>query len=127
MKNAYSPTYQDIKDWAYNSKLYYPEQDWDIVVFDDVADDILTSIVLEIASDATCFKQKAFIHFLNIMTGSVVRFAAKNGFKEEKLKKLEELITKAETSNCQLVSDWAVRSKVIIQSPETFRYDDWYD
>jgi hypothetical protein len=61
------------------------------------------------------------------MTGSVVRFAAKNGSKEEKLKKLEELITKAETGNCQLVSDWAVRSKVIIQSPEKFRYDDWYD
>jgi hypothetical protein len=47
MKNAYSPTYQEIKGWAYNSKLYYPEQDWDIVVFDDVADDILTSIVLD--------------------------------------------------------------------------------
>ena len=126
MKDTFNPTYEEIKNWAYSSEPSYPEQDWDIIVFDRIDDVKLTSLTLEIASDTDCPKQDSFIHFLNIMTGTVARFAAKNGFEEKKLKKLNELILKAEKSSSQLVLDWANRSKKIIQSPETFRYEDWF-
>jgi hypothetical protein len=33
MKNAYSPTYEEIKDRAHNNEQYYPEQDWDALEF----------------------------------------------------------------------------------------------
>jgi len=125
MQDVFNPTNQEIREWAYSNGSY-PEEDWDIVVFHDVTDDGLTALILDIATDKNCPKQKTFVHFLDIITGAVVRYAAEKGYNEEELKKLNTLIADAEKKSSPLVIDWANRTKQIIQFPERFRYKDWF-
>lgn len=126
MLDAYNPTYQEVREWAYGGEECYPVEDWDIAVFHDVTDDTLTALVLALASDPACPKQKDFVHFLNVMTGTVVRFAAKNGFRQNERDKLEKLVGLAENNASPLVADWAGRSRRVLQSPSDFRYEEWF-
>lgn len=126
MKNELEPTYEEIRQWAYDpADEFYPADDWDIIVFGDVEDEALNSLVLEIASDDNCPKQPSFLHFLYVMTGSVVRLA-EDGFDKDKLEKLNAMIAKAMQNGQLDLSEWAEKSQSVINNPEKFNYEEWF-
>ncbi len=125
MNDLCHPTDEDLKVWAYSGALY-PCEDWDLMVFDGPIDAQRASLVLDIAMDTACPNREAFLHFLFVMTGSLVRLAARDGIDGARLAVIEPLITKALPFGDEKLRAWAMQSQAAIADPTTFQYEDWF-
>lgn len=64
--NVYEPTAEDIRTWAFSTDKKWPASDWDFYVLRNPGNDAL---VVELANDAHCPKQRFFLHALYYVVG----------------------------------------------------------
>jgi len=116
--NPYTPTYEEIIEWAYDIGSVEPEQDWDILVDWLVYPDL----VLKLASDKNCPSQEYFLHILYVVVGQAVR----GKFSNRSILEIEVLFDHAKTVDNPNIRTWLGRSRELIKHPDKFKYDDWF-
>lgn len=117
-KDAWNPTQEEIKAWAYDAEAYAPEQDFELAV----AETQNIPMICGFVNDESCPKRKFFLSSLYVYTGDIVR--SKN---EKAIHDLTQLLnTQAQTAgNTQPLADWLSRSAHLIRQPESYTYEFW--
>ena len=125
MNDPYNPTLDEIRAWAYSDEQE-PCQDWDIIAFDKEIDAPLLSLLLSVAADPACAKKDDFLHFLYVVTGSVVRAVLRGEAVARRTESLGVALEQAASRPDPRLALWAGRSRAVLAAPETFLYDDWF-
>lgn len=115
-ENAWNPTQEEIKKWAYLNKPA-PRQDWELAVaiFENIP------MICKFVDDARCKKTSFFLSALYVFTGDIIRSGD-----SEKFEKLSQLIkTIEETAKSKKLKLWIERSQHIIKHPEQCTYKYW--
>lgn len=117
MKDPWNPQKEELRQWAFDADLPWPEQDFDLAV----SDMLFADIILELAADNHCPKQPFFLSCAYLIVGDAVR----TNFEVCSRTDIQHFLSRAvQTSNQYLVT-LAERSYLLIQNPETFDYEQW--
>ena len=118
MRAPYDPRAEELSEWAYDASAPEPVQDWDLALEHCPYE----SLYMKFASSNDCPKREYFLALLYLIVGDAVRTEYQARSRDD----VERLLTEAEMSfQSYWLSLWVKRSRELIASPETFRYDDW--
>lgn len=118
MKSPCNPTAEDLSEWAYDPTAVEPVQDWDLIL-EHCPYELL---YLKFASSNDCPEQEYFLALLYLIVGYAVRTRYQARSRDD----VEKLIALAERSfSSYCLRLWVRRSRELIASPESFRFDDW--
>ena len=119
MKNPWNPINEELREWAFDADALWPTQDFDL----SVADLYLSEIILELASDNKCPKQRFFLKCAYIIVGDAVR----TDYHTESKKDVMSFLDRAEKTGNSYLLKFIEHSKDLMQNPSKFNYDQWCD
>jgi hypothetical protein len=107
MRDMFDPSEAELEAWARTPGAMYPTEDWDIII----ANDERAPVFLRLAADSTCANSDAFLNFLYVYAGGVVR-AGKEADSEAAL---QRLISAAMSLGQDELHRWGVRATSLLQ------------
>ncbi|AZZ92640.1 hypothetical protein EUZ85_18685 [Hahella sp. KA22] len=119
MKDPWNPITEELREWAFDVNALWPTQDFDLAV----AELYLSEIILELASDDNCPKQRFFLKCAYIIVGDAVRTEYHTESKEDVM----SFIDSAEKTGNSYLLKFIEQSKDLMQNPSKFDYDQWCD
>ncbi|TPV54582.1 hypothetical protein FJ444_18955 [Aestuariibacter sp. GS-14] len=119
MKDPWNPINEELREWAFDADALWPTQDFDLAV----GELYLSEIILELASDDSCPKQRFFVRCAYLIVGDAVR----TDYKTESKDDVEVFLEKAEKTGNTFLLKFVEHSKDLIQKPSKFDYDQWCD
>lgn len=111
----WNPIRDDIIELAYNKDIIM-EQDWELAI----AEFEFIDLVIELASDSKCPRQRFFLGTLYVFVGNLI---ATNDI--NKIEKLKIILKDAEKYNNRDINDWIIRSLHIIKNPDEYDINYW--
>ncbi|CAK7286820.1 hypothetical protein [Streptomyces misionensis] len=106
--------------WAYAHEAQPPvPQDWDIIATRPA----FGSLFVALAADRKCPHRGFFLGCLYLLAGDAVR----TRFQTMPKVGLSALADEATSTGEVWVSTWAVRTRALVRSPESFEYEVWCD
>jgi len=102
VKDPYSPTSDEIEEWAKTRGARYPVEDWDLVVADQGNGELL----VRIAADPTCINHDAVMNLLYVYAGQVLR----EGRRASGVAELRKAVDRAAAVAMDDLRLWAQRS-----------------
>lgn len=118
MKDPWNPTEAEIFAWAFDPNASNPDVDWDLVI----ADLRYQHLILFLATNEKCPKQKFFLFCLYRIVGSAVQSRWQNFQQDE----IEKLLINATQYDSPEIIHWLERSKALIADPSLFNPQYWY-
>jgi hypothetical protein len=119
MKDPWNPANEELREWAYDADALWPTQDFDLAV----GELYLSQIILELASDNNCPKQRFFVQCAYLIVGDAIRTDYNTESKEDVVAFLEQ----AEKIDNTYLLKFVEQSKELMQNPLKFDYDEWCD
>lgn len=117
MKSQYSPTKEEIIEFAYSRQLINNAQDWEIGVIYPI-DNIKT--VISLASDKNCPWDRCFLRCLYLFAGDFIS----GGYNVEK-DEFKNILAYAKEFPSQDIKDWVQREEELFNNPEKYDYEYW--
>ncbi|GAB4210872.1 MAG: hypothetical protein OHK0012_02290 [Synechococcales cyanobacterium] len=119
MKDPWNPTNEELRDWAFDHDAMWPTQDFDL----SVADLGFCEIILELASDNTCPKQRFFVQCAYLIVGDAVRTDYKTATKLD----VSGFLDKAKKTGNKHMLKFVEQSSDLMRNPLKFDYEQWCD
>ena len=117
MYNPWSPTVDEVREWAYDSNEPEPCQDWDLALSWAQHE----RAYLELASDEACPKRRFFLGVLYFMVGDAIR----SEYRSRPRPIIEGLIDRGNDYRHRDIKRWQERSRQLLKQSDLFDYGDW--
>ncbi|UZE97184.1 hypothetical protein [Alkalimarinus alittae] len=119
MKDPWNPINEELREWAYDADSLWPTQDFDLAV----GELYLSDIIIELASDNSCPKQRFFLKCAYLIVGDAVRTDYHTETREDVSNFLKQA---SKTGNVYLLK-FVEHAKELMSNPSKFDYDQWCD
>ncbi len=116
--NTSHPTAGELRVWAYESGVFAPVEDWDLIISWLPYE----RLFLAFAADDRCPNAGFFLSLLYLIVGDAVR----SGFTYKSKDDVMGLLNLADREFPKgVIFLWVQRSRNLLEHPETLRYEDW--
>lgn len=115
MNDRCNPTWDEIREWAFDADSFEPQQDWDLAL---ASDSRYIDGFIELATDPACPNRGYFLHLLYLMVGNEVRRHAPRA-------EAETIIERGDANDSAAIKTWQARSRALLAAPQTFDYNAW--
>lgn len=118
MRSPSNPIAGDIERWAFDATAVEPVQDWDLILSHCPYE----PLYMKLAAASDCPQREFFLALLYLIVGDAVR----TNYRTRSLPDIERLLAFAEQEfKSYWLYLWVQRSRNLLATPQTFRYDDW--
>jgi hypothetical protein len=117
MHNPWSPSPDEIRDWAYTPDAEDPCQDWDLALLWSGHEQAL----LDCASDDACPNRLRMLGVLYLVIGDAVRAE----FRSRPRAIVEGFIDRGDQYRHPSIKLWQSRSRALLRDPSSFEYEAW--
>lgn len=116
--NIYEPTEDDILTWAYSADPKWPASDWDFYVLCGPHD----SLVIKLANDENCPKNKFFLHALYYFVGDTFNRSA---ISQDRIDRIKRMLLLVGDDSSQDVLIWKKSVQQLLTSELKFDPEKW--
>ncbi len=119
MNDHIEPNETELRAWACDADADWPVQDYDLMVVLLG----LNHVIIELAADNNCPKQRFFLSCCYLIVGDAVR----TEFKSESKQAILHFLNLAEATQHAQLLKFVARSEQLLADPSLFDYDLWCD
>ena len=117
MRNAWDPSPDEIREWAYTVDAEEPCQDWDLALLWSGHEKAL----LECASDDACPNRIRMLGILYLVVGDAVR----SNFRSRPRAVVDGFIKRGDDCEHPSIKLWQSRSHALLRDVSSFEYEAW--
>jgi hypothetical protein len=117
MHDAWNPSPDEIRAWAYTPGAQEPCQDWDLALLWSGHEKAL----LDCASDEACPNRVRMLSVLYLVVGDAVR----SNFRSRAQPIVEGFIDRGDRYPHPSIKLWQSRSRALLRDPSSFEYEAW--
>jgi hypothetical protein len=117
MRDAWNPSPEEIRTWAYVPDAEEPCQDWDLALARSGHEKAL----LDCASDDACPNRLRMLSVLYLVVGDAVR----SNFRSRARPVVEGFIDRGDQYPHPSIKLWQSRSRALLRDPSSFEYEAW--